>query len=286
MKLTRSLLAGLMAGLRELFDVARLVDASAAEAWDVSEDGGLVACEGRCHAVWGKDGRCRDCTSSRALASKGQASKFEIADGEAFFVVSTYVEVDGAPYVLETARKVGEDALFGADGKSRFLEMVEAHGKRLWLDQLTGARNRRYFDEQIKSLGGFDAAAFVDVDDFKSVNDLFGHAAGDSALKEIASALASSVRPSDPLVRIGGDEFVIAFRGMPPAALADRLEEARRKVAALRFPEAPGLRVSVSIGGACGAGRIEQLVARADEALYRAKEGKDRVVLAPADPQP
>lgn len=286
MKLTENQLPGFMAGLRELFDVARLVDASAAEAWDVSEDGRLVACEGRCHAIWGKSRRCRDCTSARALSSKGQASKFEIADNEAFFVVSTYVEVDGSPYVLETVRKVGEDALFGANGKSRFLEMVETYSKRLWLDQLTGACNRRYFDEQIKSLEGFDAAAFVDVDDFKSINDSFGHAAGDYALKEIASALASSVRPSDPLVRLGGDEFVIAFRGMPPAALAGRLEEARRKVAALRFPETPDLRVSVSIGGACGAGGIEQLVARADEALYRAKEGKDRVVLAPVDPQP
>lgn len=121
----------------------------------------------------------------------------------------------------------------------------------------------------------------LDLDHFKSVNDRYGHAAGDRVLRETASAWHAQLRGRDPLGRVGGEEFVVvcADTSLEQALLvAARLREATH---ALRFDDIdPGLQVSVSIGAAIhkrGESRND-LFARADAALYRAKQrGRDRI---------
>lgn len=121
----------------------------------------------------------------------------------------------------------------------------------------------------------------LDLDHFKSVNDRYGHAAGDRVLRETASAWHMQLRGRDPLGRVGGEEFVVvcADASLEQALLvAARLREATH---ALRFDDIdPNLQVSVSIGAAvhkCGESRND-LFARADAALYRAKQrGRDRI---------
>lgn len=160
---------------------------------------------------------------------------------------------------------------------------AELRAELALLDPLTGLPNRRYLTEQLaravaaaKRHGNEIALLFLDLDDFKRVNDTAGHAAGDQVLAQVAQRLLSCLRHSDTLARISGDEFVI---------LADRLNSseqlaslAKRILAVFELPFiARGLafKLSVSIGISrypAHGDAVEDLLERADAAMYRAKE--------------
>jgi two-component system cell cycle response regulator len=163
-------------------------------------------------------------------------------------------------------------------------------------DPLTGLYNRLALKDPLKRLFAIQdrgevaalAATMFDIDHFKLVNDTYGHAAGDEVLARVAATFAANARAGDLVARVGGEEFAVFHvvpDGMRVDALAERL---RTEVAELRFVDdlAP-LRVTVSAGVACRqrGEAYEELLARADTALYRAKEaGRNRTLVAP-DPQ-
>ena len=125
----------------------------------------------------------------------------------------------------------------------------------------------------------------LDLDHFKHINDTYGHLAGDAAVSRAAQAIRSAIRTGDELVRYGGDEFLLLFHGMPRNALKKKLESIRAAVENLEFPEYPGLRITVSIGGAHAVGPLADTVQKADQALYHAKAAKNRTVLYKEDLQ-
>ncbi|MFL5542942.1 MAG: GGDEF domain-containing protein, partial [Longimicrobiaceae bacterium] len=157
-------------------------------------------------------------------------------------------------------------------------------------DSLTGLVRRAVFEEQLR----IEAARFsrgratfsvllIDVDDFKRVNDRFGHAAGDEVLRAIAAAVRGAVREGDTVSRYGGEELAVLLPDTPAEGAAAAGEKLRAAVAALAV-DAGGetLSVTVSVGAAEMEPGLDpsRLVARADDALYRAKSlGKDRVEL-------
>ncbi len=150
-------------------------------------------------------------------------------------------------------------------------------------DPLTGTWRRWYGEARLAELteaGAVVAVCIADIDHFKLVNDTHGHAGGDRVLAAVAKSLIRGVRSEDLVARIGGEEFLIVLPGTPPVAAALVAERLRAAVAALGVLRDP---VTISLGVACcrrdeSAG---ELVARADAALYRAKEqGRDRVVSA------
>ncbi len=164
-------------------------------------------------------------------------------------------------------------------------------------DSLTGLHNRRHLDRALRAdlasrpRTGRLAVLVVDVDHFKSVNDRFGHAAGDHVLTAVAATLAGAVREGDTAARLGGEEFVLVLPGAGRAQAVERAEQVRRTVAAARHPVHGGeVVVTVSIGiavcpadGATAAALLEA----ADRALYTAKAtGRDRVVVAGATTAP
>lgn len=161
-------------------------------------------------------------------------------------------------------------------------------------DPLTGLYNRRYAGGYLSRLldgtGPDDwiTVMMLDLDNFKSVNDRFGHAAGDTVLREVAVRLGDNLRGSDLLARVGGEEFLIVIAGLADdraRAIAERL---RAEVAARPFLASPDLAIplSVSIGVAqtrrCnGAADVDKMLTRADDALYDAKHaGRNRVTFA------
>jgi len=151
-------------------------------------------------------------------------------------------------------------------------------GQAALLDPLTGLGNRRMMASAVDQAGEDLSAVFVDVDQFKQVNDRYSHAVGDEVLRRIAVILRTHCRSDDVLVRYGGDEFVILVFGGGAAAeeVAERLHDAVRN--APWGQVAPGLEVTVSVG----VGRplpAHGAIAAADAALYAAKRaGRDRVV--------
>lgn len=156
------------------------------------------------------------------------------------------------------------------------------HAAEARTDTLTGLANRRAFDEHYERAHARALRKsqplwllMLDLDHFKRVNDTLGHDVGDQVLIASASALASALRSSDPLFRLGGEEFAVVLEATTAAearTIAARLLDAMR---GLRFDAAPGLSLTVSIGLAQQR-RDEDLAhwqRRADEALYRAKLG-------------
>jgi len=161
-------------------------------------------------------------------------------------------------------------------------------------DPLTGLYNRRYLIRHLQGLlapgasAGGVAALMIDLDRFKEINDRWGHLAGDAALRSVALSLRANVRVFDSVARYGGEEFVVvmpATNAEDAVSAADRL---RTSIGTLAWAPAPGIvhPLSVSIGvAAASPGMIppEELLARADAALYAAKRaGRNRVELAAA----
>jgi diguanylate cyclase (GGDEF)-like protein len=149
-------------------------------------------------------------------------------------------------------------------------------------DPLTGIPNRRAFLDRVNAAvsaaawGHQTVVCLVDLDGFKAVNDAGGHAAGDALLCSVASALGGAVRETDTVARLGGDEFAVladvsvAFSG---EMLAERL-----RTAAAAVGTASGVTASIGVAEVQPGDDLEDLMHRADAAMYRSKTaGGDRV---------
>jgi len=274
---TKTEVKELMGQLEIVFDMVRLVDVTVTTQYALNGQGELAPEPYRCYAVWNKASRCENCISAKAFARKGKLTKFEFIGHEVYHVVAMYLEVEDVPFVLEMVSHITDEALFGAYGQSEFVETINSYNRRLYVDPLTGAYNRRYYEDQLVALEQDRSAAIMDVDDFKGINDTYGHPVGDLALKAIVRAALSCVRSTDTVVRYGGDEFLILFHNIPRDIFGARLETIRQSVRGIVLEECPELRLSVSIGGVCQAGAGQKILRRADELLYQAKKEKNAV---------
>ena len=161
-------------------------------------------------------------------------------------------------------------------------------------DWLTACLNRgaftgmvtRHLDRRTTADGVGGALLIVDADDFKSVNDRFGHDSGDEALRQIADAIREALRSTDLVGRLGGEEFGIFLAGTDLAAADHVAERVRSAVSSIRFrPNGIDCPLSVSIGGAAYAtsAQFSDLYRLADQRLYEAKNtGRDRVAMMQA----
>lgn len=166
-------------------------------------------------------------------------------------------------------------------------------------DGLTGVFNRRYFEERLLSEFAFATrhksslcVLLCDIDHFKSINDRFGHQAGDMVLRQIAAELRTGVRTEDVLARYGGEEFAVLGRGIDLGGARQFAERVRLMAERAHIVwEGTHIPVTISIGlshNQCGevANSADRLVAAADGALYAAKRaGRNRVESASPDDQ-
>ena len=170
------------------------------------------------------------------------------------------------------------------------LDNARLHGmveRQALVDGLTGLANRRAASDALHAEAARAqrletplSVVLADLDEFKDVNDVHGHAVGDEVLRVFAEVLRETLRESDVASRWGGEEFLLLLPGADEEGAAQLADRVRRGLAARNIPGVPGLRVTASFGVAEYAGETntEQLVAAADSALYRAKRaGKDRV---------
>jgi diguanylate cyclase (GGDEF)-like protein len=146
-------------------------------------------------------------------------------------------------------------------------------------DPLTALDNRRSLPEIFRSVQPHGALLlFFDLDDFKLVNDRYGHQVGDECLKRFATALRECFRPNDALVRYAGDEFLVVASGVDAAAARERVARVREKLAASEA-EGPHVAFSVGLAELAPGGLPEAALRAADESMYRAKSAL-RLVLS------
>jgi len=153
-------------------------------------------------------------------------------------------------------------------------------------DHMTGLLNREAFFEKSKQARrkcDSGALLLIDADNFKSINDTFGHLVGDEALKLISNALRMAIRENDLVGRVGGEEFCVFLPATSRDEAAAVAERIRAEVERITFyPDGQPHRLTVSIGAVVSAGQpTSQLMRLADRCLYEAKEqGRNRVVFA------
>ena len=210
-----------------------------------------------------------------ALTNEGEGVHRPATGWVAVFAIEIVLYVVGTAFIILTLTK---------DRAVRFYKMAAV------TDPLTTLLNRRGFFEAAGALAHFaqrckapvSVLAF-DLDHFKSINDRFGHATGDSMLQLFASVARTTMRGDDIIGRLGGEEFVAILQGSVTNAAA-AAERVRAAFAAASTKGGTGhVPATVSIGVACGAANtaIETLIERADAALYRAKSGgRNRVETA------
>ncbi len=231
----------------------------------------LDACEESGDDVWGRAGPAiREVLDGRRAVFEIDYVS-EVADGPRWYSMSVVPMIDPAQGVLVTHTDV-------TWRKRREHDLTH----RATHDDLTGLPNRTLLHERVAravkratTTGVPLAIFFLDLDDFKKVNDTYGHDAGDVVLRAVADRLVHAVRPSDLVTRLGGDEFVVLAEDMGDAQRAGEI--AKRLLAACQAPvdhAGDRLRVTPSIGVVLSADPMEPgaLLRAADTAMYRAKE--------------
>ncbi|WP_264310851.1 diguanylate cyclase [Pseudomonas putida] len=169
-----------------------------------------------------------------------------------------------------------------------YREHLEEQRQKALLDPLTGLPNRAAWSEHLEremldwhENGGHLAMAILDLDHFKRINDNYGHLAGDKVLKIVADQLRKRLRGRDFIARFGGEEFVLLFPQTSPAAAVQMAELLRATIEACPFHfkgERVVITASIGLGAFRSGERGDQVLKRADTALYRAKDlGRNRV---------
>ena len=263
--------------LKTVFDIVRLVDVSRTAPVNIGSDDCSYEAEHKCFAVWNKNRRCENCISAKVFARKNRMTKFEFVNDDIYQVIAKYVVIDGTPLVMEMVFKMTDKIFLGAYGSGPLIDKISKFNRELYEDPLTGARNRRYFEEQLKPLDKMVAIAMIDVDNFKQINDSYGHVAGDEALCTIVRTIFDHVRANDVVLRYGGDEFLLMFEEIPEKVFqteAGRYPERDRNGRCAGIQRNP---VSTSVGGVYGNCKVRDGVVEADKLLYQAKRQKNCV---------
>lgn len=203
--------------------------------------------------------------------------------------VPVYVHV--SPLFDEEGHLIGAAEIFTDNSKKQHLLIENENLKKLaLLDELTGIGNRRYAEMQIDTnlsevhrYSGSFGFLFVDIDRFKNVNDVYGHAVGDQGLRMVAQALSGAVRSHDIVCRWGGEEFIALLKHVDADLLRTVAEKLRMLVETSSLNVGTQtVRVTVSIGGTVSHRNDtrEALVQRADKLMYESKAlGRNTVAI-------
>ena len=217
--------------------------------------------------------------SLRAFWEKCQKTRLEYIDSRVCQKISRYVEIDGQPYVVEILNVLDVTTESFENAREQLTAKVRGYDEELYLDALTGAYNRRYYENRIRKVRGHAGVAMIDLDDFKLYNDTCGRNAGDLVLNTVVGIIRGCICKTDILIRYGGDEFLLILQDVDEEIFSKKLKQIRDMVCEAEVPGYARLRLTVSIGGVLADNEtIESAVARADGLMYQAKNRKNMIV--------
>lgn len=269
----------MMKQLEKVFSIVRILDVEGLETANSLNKGKMPDHPCQCYSFWNRDTRCENCISARVLADKKQRTKIEFIDSDMYQVISRYIEIDNVPHIIEMINCLDSDTLIDSDGRKELIGKIAGFDKEIYLDVLTGAYNRKYYEDNVKMSTRVSGIAMLDIDDFKLYNDIFGHMAGDVALETVVGVIKEEIRKIDLIIRYGGDEFLIVMPGIEENSFVKKIRHIREKIDNTKVSGYPELKLSVSIGGVVSDGRpIEYAIDRADKLMYKAKIRKNMVV--------
>ena len=249
-KLTREQAEEELLSYRGSYPVARLLDKN-----EVDSD--------RFCLLNGAGCPCLRLVCNDVIASGGESTQRISMGKSTYEALVRSVSVDGEPHVFLCARP---------------LEAASSNNL-LYEDSLSGVFNRRYYEERLRHRYIPAGVAVMDLDDFKLINDTYGHHAGDLAIKACADAMRRALHDQDVIVRYGGDEFIVVMPGVTSDDLPTRLRAVAESVYDSVIPGFTQLQISMSIGGVLAVGcTVEDAVHRADHLMYHAKRRKNSVV--------
>lgn len=266
---------------KTVFDGARLLDMHALQLIGKGLGSYSLTESEQKFDFWEKEHPCNNdsCIVLQALRDKDVHTKLEFIGSQLYEVTARYMEVEGEPYVLELVKRMDDNYMIDENQREKLLRHFGGYYEQLYKDALTGAYNRRYFEEKIRKSTVSAGVAMIDLDDFKLYNDSFGHDTGDVVLITFVNIIKNCTRKTDMLIRYGGDEFLLIMPGIKEENFKNKLLQILEEVHRADVPGHGGLRLSVSIGGVLSNGSvIEDAIGRADKLMYQAKNRKNMVV--------
>lgn len=208
---------------------------------------------------------CLRLSSLEAMASSDEISERLLSDGVEYRARMRSLMVEGEPHVLLMVRPIDEQEAAEEDP--------------VYTDVLTGVRNRRYYEEKLRSARMNAGVAMIDLDDFRVFNDTCGRHAGDLALGAVAAAIRGGIRSTDELVRLGCDKFVAVMPNIPSDDFARRLRHVSDAVHATVVPGHEHVSLTACVGGVRINGEtVDEGVSRAVQLLSHAKAKPGTVV--------
>lgn len=278
----------------KLYNLSRLVDPQKKQVVTLQGNDQIRIEDSLCYQFWKKGEHCANCVSMRATWEHDTFVKIEYNQDKIYMVMATPVTLSGHPYVLELLKDISETGIVpDLKGKSQAEtdQIIANLNKAAITDELTQIYNRRFLNEKLpvdlyaallnKTLL---SGILLDVDNFKEVNDTFGHSAGDIVLQKVAKILTGSIhRKGDWAARYGGDEFIVMLPGADLTSALQIAEQIRNAVEQQRFQyqgKNISLTISCGVAEACPQESTSMLdfFNRLDKKLYEAKKkGKNSV---------
>ena len=250
--LTDAEAAAEVARAAKIYPVVRLLSAD-----QVKSDRNCLLAGDRCP--------CLRQSSLEAMTSSDEISERLLNDGVEYRARIRSLMVEGEPHVLMMVRPIDEQEAAEED--------------LVYTDVLTSVRNRRYYEERLRSARMNAGVAMIDLDDFRAFNDTCGRHAGDLALGAVAAAIRSGIRSTDELVRLGCDKFVAVMPNIPSDDFARRLRHVSDAVHATIVPGHEHVSLTACVGGVRINGEtVDEGVSRAVQLLSHAKAKPGTVV--------
>ena len=270
----------------KMYDAVRLVDPEHKKVLDF-KDSSLLGTQEVCYDYWGNGKICDNCISVRAFQENQSFVKLERSKEAILLVTAVPIESTDVPVVLELLKNATDTMMIGSgdynDGEM-FRRFVRDMNDRIVRDSLTSLYNRRFVDERLP-VDMIEATlhqlplslCFMDLDNFKSINDVYGHEEGDLAIKAVGDVIAEHIRlDHDWAARYGGDEFLLCLKNADErdaVRIAERMQNEIEKISI--GPPLEDVCLTVSFGIATMRDMpvtAKELLRCADRNMYKAKK--------------